>query len=288
MRNPVYVVSGATGFIGRALIEELSSRNIPIRALVRRIPAEKVSGVTYFEFDIEGEVPAEVFSGATVFIHAAYVKERAGEDSRRINKEGTERLLAAARGCGVERSLFFSSLSARADALSSYGKSKFEIEKLFFESGDLVLRPGLVLGNGGLFLTVKNMIRQSWIVPLIGGGWQPMQTVHIDDLLNASLVALDGKKSGLFHVAESEASPIRDLYFAVAKKVRKRTWFVPVPIWCALLLLHLVRFLPISLPITRDNLLGLMRSAPCEVSKDLEALGVTVRNYSASLEGLLR
>jgi nucleoside-diphosphate-sugar epimerase len=67
-------------------------------------------------------------------------------------------------------------------AVSEYGKTKLAIEKMLDPRKDLILKPGLVLGHGGLFGSILRMIRSLPILPLVDGGSQPLQAVDIEDL----------------------------------------------------------------------------------------------------------
>ncbi len=286
MRTSVYVVSGAGGFIGEELVRRLAEQGQQVRALVRRVPSAPIPGVDYFPFDLMGPAPVEAFSDGSFFIHAAFIKPRVDDDAIAANREGTERLLTAAHRQGIKKSLYFSSLSAREDAISAYGKSKFEIETLFQGTHDLVFRPGLVLGRKGLFADIEQLIARSRLIPMIDGGRQPIQTLHIDDLVAAVFKALNEDLSGTFRIAEVHAVPIRELYLAVAGRLKRKTVFVPFPSRLALPILDLSSMLKVQLPVSKDNLLGLMRSTPCDVRDDLRALGVSPRSFQESLRDL--
>ena len=64
--------------------------------------------------------------------------------------EGTRALLDEAKARGVGRIVFLSSQSAHEDAVSAYGRTKLEAERLIRDSGvaHAILRPGLVFGPG--------------------------------------------------------------------------------------------------------------------------------------------
>lgn len=113
------VVTGATGFIGQALVRAMHRRGWRIRALVRH-PSGLASqwlaslGVQLVEADVgspERLVPA--MRGIDLLVHAAGVNEIGAspavrERMREVNLRGTDHVLGAARLAGVRRSLYVS------------------------------------------------------------------------------------------------------------------------------------------------------------------------------------
>lgn len=146
------VITGANGFIGSALVRHFSGRGWRVLALCRAARDQRpVSDVTFREFSLPDGIRDEDFEGGEVLIHCAYVQHsRRCPDSDAVNTRGTERLLALSRTHGYAKFVFLSSLSAHDGAESHYGRHKRELEKIFDPRRDLIVRPGLTLGNGGL------------------------------------------------------------------------------------------------------------------------------------------
>jgi hypothetical protein len=65
---------------------------------------------------------------------------------------------------------------------------------------DLVIRPGLIIAREGrgLFQQMRDTTRRTRLVPLFGGGVQPLQTVHVDDLCEAFARALERGVTGAY------------------------------------------------------------------------------------------
>lgn len=68
------------------------------------------------------------------------------KNADKINIDGTKKLVEFCRKKNI-KPLFFSSFSAHKEAISHYGKTKLELEKLFDISKDVILKPGFVLGK---------------------------------------------------------------------------------------------------------------------------------------------
>ncbi|MDK2973183.1 MAG: hypothetical protein PWP23_2938 [Candidatus Sumerlaeota bacterium] len=282
------VITGASGFLGRALCERFAAGGWAVRALMRR-PAESPfadARIMAFECDLPERIDASAFAGADVVIHAAYTTRVAGhQEARVVNMHGTAAVLRHARRAGAHF-VFVSSCSAHAGALSFYGRSKLFIESRLDAERDLIVRPGLILGGGGLFARMSATLRASRIVPLFDGGSQPLQTVHLDDLAGAFFVLAGERQAGLHVVAEPQAIAMRVFLRALARRLGTRPLFVSVPSSCVMPLLRLAESLRLPLPIGSENLLGLRGMIRQEPSPVLAAKRIRLRPWNESLASL--
>src|SRR5207245_6265012 len=104
---------------------------------------------------------------------------------RRWNVEGSRRLFAAARGAGVRRILFVSSMASWAEARSAYGRAKWTLEQEVASRGGASIRPGLVFGvdKGGTFATLDRAVRALPLLPDLGERTR-RHALHRDDLID--------------------------------------------------------------------------------------------------------
>jgi nucleoside-diphosphate-sugar epimerase len=284
-------VTGATGFIGRHLCDSLRRRGWDVRALVRDTSAYPFSesGVRRFPCDLLDRLDPEALAGAGAVVHCAYVTRHKNlEESRRVNVEGTRRVLEASRAAQVARFVFISSQSAHEGASSFYGRSKLELEGMMAADRDLIVRPGLVLGRGeaGLFHRMCETVRHARVIPLFGGGHQPLQTVHVDDLCSALLSALDAGMTGRVTVAEPVPIEMRQFLETLAGRLGSRPRFVSFPMAPALTMMRALEALRVPFPVSSENLLGLEQMRAVDTRADLARLGVTVRSALESLEDI--
>jgi predicted dehydrogenase/nucleoside-diphosphate-sugar epimerase len=109
----IAVVTGGTGFLGRATLDELRSRGWRVRALVRRKPQARaqVPGVDYVECDLGRGVAPELLRDAAVVAHLA--AETAGNQAahERNTVLATRNLLDAMQAAGVRRLINISSVA---------------------------------------------------------------------------------------------------------------------------------------------------------------------------------
>ena len=267
-------VTGASGFIGRHLVPHLTERGHAVRAFQRTVDAAARPGVEVRAFRMPDRIEPADFAGLDAVVHGALVEfGPASRDADAVNLEGTHRVLEAARTHGA-RLVFLSTLSAHEGAASHYGRNKLELERLFDPARDAVLRLGLVLGRGGLFGGMADMIRQAGVIPLPDGGRQPIQTLWIGDLLEATTNVIERGLAGRYDVAAPEAHTMRDLYASVIRGlgVRRRLLSVPLPL--VEVGVTVLEALGIPFSIRRENVLGLKHLRIFDTAPSMRALGI--------------
>lgn len=254
------------------------SQGYKVTGLVRSTPDNPLPDVSYETASLETPPDSSVFDGADIFIHCAYVK---GQEE--LNIKGTKQYLEAARQAGVKKSVFISSMSAHTEALSAYGKQKYKLENEF-TGNDAVVRPGLVIGNGGLFNETVNHIRTKGFVPLIAGGRQPLYTVHIADLATALATIVEKDLNGAYYVAEPEATAYKSFYVYIAKRLGKKIRLLPVSYGLLNVFFRTMKRLGVKLGVGRENLLGLKAARKFDVQPDLDKLGLKPLTYQESID----
>lgn len=287
--NQTCLITGATGLLGRALCRHFADKQWTVRGLARNPDGlGAADGVARaWKSDLPDLVPAEAFENVDVVIHCAYMSRHTTiAEARRVNVEGTANVLAAARAAGA-RFVFISSTGAHADALSYYGQSKKAIEETLDPARDLIIRPGLILGPGGLFQRIRDSLQSVGVVPVFDGGRQEIQTVHVEDLCHAIHVAVMGSRTGTRVIAETEGIELRDLFRSIADRLGKRCVLLPLPAGPLLLVLRSAEAMGLRLPLSSENVLGAksLRTQPSEA--DLADLGVSLRGTGRSLDDLL-
>jgi nucleoside-diphosphate-sugar epimerase len=207
------LVTGANGFVGRAVCERLLRASASVVGAVRAAGTPLPAGV---EPAVIGDVAEadwnRALQGVTCVVHlAARVHQMRDEASdplaayRRVNTVATERLATAAAGSGVARLVFMSSVKVMGEGrpepytddtppapADPYAVSKLEAEqclrRIERETGlqVVVLRPPLVYGPGvrANFLRLVQLVRRG--VPLPFGAIQNRRSlVYVGNLADA-------------------------------------------------------------------------------------------------------
>lgn len=278
---PTVAITGATGFIGSHLVAHFAGCGWQVLALSRSVPGTTLPGVKYVKYDLRDRVDDRLFSGVDFLVHGAYI-----ENEIHANVEGTKRLLEASRQHGLKRKVFISSVSAHEQALSRYGKHKYLCEQLFDAEADSIVRPALVLGHGGLFQRMSAYLRNKPVIPLISGGRQPMQIVWIHDLLLAIEKILISDSRGIFTIAHPEVVLYKEFYSKLGHALGVSPRFIFLPYWAVSSALSLAATFGLTLPISKENLLGLKAMKAIDSKQDSEKLGISLCSLSEALQRL--
>lgn len=256
------IITGANGFIGQNLVRFYAAKDFEVYAFVHSKKEESFSNsnVKYILFDLTFD-PKEYekyFDGADYLVHAAYMKFKSGNNADTINSNGTKNLLDLSNKHHT-RMVYLSTMSAHNEAISHYGKSKAKLERLFKNSEHLVLKLGLVVGEGGgLIGEIKKVLSKSKFIPLVSGGNQPIHTIHVDDVAHIIDQGLNSESlSGTFLVGEKKSRSLRSVYDIIGTKLGNKPTFVNLPYPLMYLAVKVVSLIPIGPDISTENLLGL-------------------------------
>ena len=113
--NQTVAVTGATGFIGKYIIDNLLARGFHVRALTRTARAHVNDNLIWVRGSLEDTHSlSELVAGASAVVHCAgQVRGHKEEIFTRCNVDGSLRLMQAAKESGFcQRFLFISSLAA--------------------------------------------------------------------------------------------------------------------------------------------------------------------------------
>ena len=236
------LVTGGTGFVGSHLLRRLAQTEPAgtVRTLVRnRAKAAVPAGVEVVEGDItKPESLAAAVVGVDVVIHAAAItgdrKEPYSGAYDRINRVGTENLVAAAKQAGVNRLVVLSGLGCRPAPAGTYMATRWGMEQAVRRSGIpfVILQPSVLFGDGAPFVSaLAGLARVSPVLPLVGGGRTRFQPFWIDDLVTCLVAsqtseALAGRALPL---GGSEWATFKEVLQTICRAMRIRRLLVPLP-----------------------------------------------------------
>ena len=257
------LVSGATGFVGRALCVELVQREYGVRAVVRDLSRSlcghyelvKVSNIdsaTDWSCPLHG-VDAVVHLAARVHVMCDTATAPLAE-FRRVNVEGTLQLARQAAAAGVRRFVYLSSIKVNGESTrldqtftaddipapqDPYGISKHEAEvglrQLARETGleVVIIRPPLIYGPG-VKANFLSMMRWLWCgIPLpLGAIHNKRSLVALDNLVDLIMTCLNHPAAAnqTFLVSDGENLSTTELLRRMGDALGKTTRLIPLPV----------------------------------------------------------
>jgi predicted dehydrogenase/nucleoside-diphosphate-sugar epimerase len=218
-RKVDYLVTGASGSLGSAVLRRLLGDGKKVRAFVRRVPERPLPGVEYV-FGNLGD-PAAVdraVAGAGIVIHVGAAMKGGWPEHYGGTVIGTQNVIDAARKHKVRQLVHISSMSVvdwagssgngavseatplepRADERGAYTRAKLEAELRVRAAAEgglpcVILRPGQIFG-GGIPLVNGAVARRAggrWLI--LGDGKLELPLVYIDDVVDAIMASVDKK-----------------------------------------------------------------------------------------------
>ncbi|HEY0924882.1 SDR family oxidoreductase [Rheinheimera pacifica] len=252
------LVTGHTGFVGKALVAALSAKEV---RLVGRSKLEQQSSVFFKKALDTNEQFSDCLVGVAVVVHAAarvHVMDDTATDPleayRAVNVFGTLNLAKQAAAAGVKRFIFISSIKVNGEGTSlgkpytpfdqvnasdPYGISKAEAEqalqKLASETGMelVIIRPPLVYGLGvkANFAAMLKVAQKNLPLPL-GAINNKRSIVALDNLVDLIITCIDHPKAGnqTFLVSDDQDVSTTELLQMMTRAAGKTPWLMPVPV----------------------------------------------------------
>jgi len=243
----MYLVTGATGFVGTRLVNALKAESATIRTLSRN----KMDGVDNIICDLKSEsVPGDLIQGVNTIFHlAGYAHDTQNTSEAKhlcqvINVDATVRLAKLASISGVKKFVFLSSVKAsgsscidtciteddQSEPEGIYGKSKREAELKILEIGHnsgmsvTILRSSLVYGpdvKGNLKKMLSGI--KKGLFPPLPETRNCRSMVHVDDLIRALLLVDTDKRSNgeIYNVTDGVPHSSREIYEVMCETIGK-------------------------------------------------------------------
>lgn len=257
------LVTGATGFVGAALIARLTCEGTAVRGSIRRVSAAIPRDVSTVEVDSLTAYTdwSRALEGVHAVVHTAarvHVMSETSTDPmvefRRVNVEGTLNLARQAAAAGVQRFVFVSSVKVNGEAttlgqpfsaddlpapIDPYGVSKMEAEgglrEISAKTGleVVVIRPPLVYGPGvrANFRALMRAVRNYIPLPL-GAVHNLRSLVAIDNLTDFIVTCIQHPAAAnhIFLVSDGNDLSTPELIRRMAHTMGKPALLLPIPV----------------------------------------------------------
>ena len=255
------LVTGATGFVGTALVSRLvDSGRFGVRAAVRRESGELLAVV---EQVVAGNLTPntdwqQALVGVDAVVHLAarvHVMNDTAADPlsafRQVNVAGTERLARMAATKGVKRFVYISSVKVNGESCEKpfteqsipapedpYGVSKWETEQILHRVAEetglevVILRPPLVYGPGvkANFLSLFKIVDRGIPLPLAGINNQ-RSLIYLENLVDAIIKCIEHPNAAnqTFLLSDGQDVSTPELIRMIASAMGKKPRLAPCP-----------------------------------------------------------
>lgn len=231
---------GGSGFIGTALSEQLTDRGHEVTVL-SRTPSESAlpEGVETAVGDVTAyDSIAPAFEGMDCVVNLVALSplfKPSGGDEKHIEVHlgGTENVLEATEKHGVEKIVQMSALGADPHGETAYIKAKGQAEIVVrnAEPESVVIRPSIVFGEGGEFVSFTETLMTPVVTGLPGGGTTRFQPIWVDDLAGmlAEAVENDEHTETTYELAGPEVLTLADVTELIARSNGRSVTIVPIP-----------------------------------------------------------
>jgi 2-alkyl-3-oxoalkanoate reductase len=233
------LVTGATGFIGRNLVDDLILAGHSVSALCRD-PAKAAALLPVSVEAVPGDITdlpslsvAASIPFEAVFHCAARVADTDWPALCRVNVLGTHNVCSLAKRLRVRRLVHLSSVAVVSgnpqvplteglpfSATNLYGRSKIAAEKIVLEYRSqgvpaAIIRPSMVYGEGEPHMLDTVLWLLYWrLLPLINAGRNRMHLAYVKNVTRALVLALENQAflEGSFFVADDEVCTVKEVF----------------------------------------------------------------------------
>jgi NADH dehydrogenase len=235
------LVTGATGFIGRVLVRQLTESGEEVRVLLRpsprspRLPKGVPVEVAVVGLDDERGLRAALRGVDQIYHLASAASQGRRGDLFKTDIEGTRTLAQVARSADIERFIYLSHIgSDRASAFPIH-KAKGIAEEHIRKSGvpHTIIRSSVIFGPQDHFTTTFSSLIHAapGILPIPGDGRTLLQPLWVEDLVTCLVWTLQKPDTlnQTYNIGGGEYFTLRQTLETVMNATHTRRWIIPIP-----------------------------------------------------------
>lgn len=261
-------VFGASGFIGRHLVQRLARNGMRVKAAVRRtqrakflVPMGDVGQVMPIGADIADDASvALAVAGADAVVNLVGIlyESRGNGGFQAVHVDGAARVARAAKVAGARHLVHVSAIGADRGSPSRYGQTKADGEaaaRAAFPTAT-ILRPSIVFGpEDDFFNRFACLARVVPALPLFGGGVTRYQPVYVGDVADGILACLTNPAAPgqTYELGGPRRYSFAELMTLMLAVTGRRRMLVNLPFWLADVMGTIAGLAPGRPLLTRDQ-----------------------------------
>jgi len=263
------LLTGASGFIGQHITNTLHSAGYQVKEVTRS------NGYDFNKMTTR-EVWLPLLKGIDVVINCVgIISETGNQTFKTLHYQAPTALFHACAEISIKRVIQISALGADEHAFTPYQVSKKEAddELRSLPLGWFVLRPSLVYGRGGKSMQMFQCLASLPVLPLIDGGKQMIQPVHISDLTDTVLNCLTSSETNItLNIVGANATSFKEwLQLMRTSKGKHRALVISIPFKISMVMSKFGKF--IAPLISPDNLRMLQKGNVADVKPLADFIG---------------
>jgi len=293
------LVTGASGFVGNAVVRELLAQGHEVRALVRRGSEKKLQERERVEIApgdcLDHEALEVAAAGCDAVIHlVGIIREFPGRGItfEQVHVQATRNVVDAAEGAGARRYLHMSALGARPEPADPYHLTNFRADEYVVNSKltHTIFRPSVIYGpeDQSINLFARHIQRLAFF-PIIGDGTYQLQPVPVWTVARAFALALElpQTENRIYEVGGPESLPFNEVIDIIARVLGRRVKKIHQPVWCMAFAAHVCgRFRWFPLP--PGQLRMLLEGSTCDPTAFYQDFGLAPEHFSEGLASYLK
>ena len=287
------LVTGATGFVGRRVVEAFTSAGYPVRALVHTQSRASVlsryrSQIAYGDV-LDPESLNRACEGVEAVVHLVAVL-REGPDSTFlwVNHVGTRNILEAATSAGVKRFIHAGVLGSSSDPSIPYLYSRWMSDEEVIRSTipHTIVRFSAGFGEGDeFFTTLAAQVKLSPVVPVAGDGRTRFQPIAVEDVARCLVTAYqrDDTVGKTIEAGGPEHFTYEEILDVLADTLGAKIVKVRLPLPLLMPALALMEALVPRPPFTREQLKMLQADSSTDLDSVEKAFGFAPRSLAGNI-----
>lgn len=287
------LVTGAGGFIGRRLVQELLRRGYRVRCMDRR-PTDHPAGCEQVLADLLD--PASLAAALSDVDTAYYLVHSMGRgqgDFADQDRRAARNFVAAAEAAGVRRAIYLGGLGETGDNLSHHLASRLEVAQIL-QAGSFsttFLRAAVIIGYGGVsYEMVHSLVRR--LPVMITPRWVATrnQPIAVHDVIGYLAGCLEEPRTEgqTFDIGGPDIISYKEMLERFARLEGKRLRIIPVPVLTPRLSSYWVGLVtPVKAAIAIALIEGLKNEVICRDNRIRELLPIPLTSFDDALRTAL-
>ena len=293
----VVLVTGATGFIGRAVVGELLKHNYAVRCLVRTPGSERMFSdrsveIYYGDIRDENSIVSACHGVEFVINLVSTISPSRGSDMFSTNVVGVTKLVSAIESSGsVKHLVHVSVLGANDNPRERYFFSKWKGEQEIkrTRTSYTILRPSVITGASDRFSNLLgSLVRLFPVVPVVGHGRNRIQPMLVEDFAYCIVASLgrNDLEGKIIEIGGDLYLSINEMIDCISDAMGMRRIKIHFPFWVSGLFCSLMNIFMTKPLLNRELARMLSNRNVTDIGVAKSVFGITPKAFSEGLDHL--